>query len=215
MKMDDASSFTFDNKTLRNDTEIYISGVDKFLLSLYIIVTLVGIFSNGLVLYAYATKLVKRTPFLMLLLNLSVSDIMIDLSVYPYLFVDPSRYHDASGAVQSFVCAVAAKQTLGWIAVIANVTTLIYISFVRLTSFNSGGSGINTILKERNVKIVICCSWLLGGALFMHQFFLFSISATTHICEHTSNKYFVTANGLIDIWVLLVNFNRYFIIQLY
>ena len=207
------TSQPFTNITSDVFVKPFSEDVNNFLVSLGVIISTLGIIGNGLVIFAFIRKLVDRTPFVLLLLNLSVSDVITDLSMYPYLFLESEWYNKSAVPTQGLVCGLV-KQIPGWTATVANIITLTYISFLRTSSFNATSAGGGSkILKRRNILLVICLSWLLGLVLFTPHFFLFTIDRTKSICRHTSSRYFLISNAIqglllfaIPIGILSYNF---------
>ena len=95
---------------------------------IYVVLTLAGICGNGLVLFLIAAKRVERTVFNTLLVNLSCADIIADISLYPYIFVDLREFNTnplqgrllcnfTVGLTVFFTCTGVSLQTLTIISV--------------------------------------------------------------------------------------------------
>ena len=182
--------------------------VTNLILSIYIIVLIVGILGNGLVLFAFAVKVVPVTPFMLLLLNLSIADLVIDVSVFPFLFWEDSNKDTP------FICGVIHKQGITWSAVVANAATYTYISFVRVNAFSS--KAINrSILKFRTIAIFVPMTWLFGIVLFIPHYFNFYFDSTRGSCAPRTGSFYRISSvvqsllcWVIPVTILSINFIR-------
>ena len=167
------------------------------------------------VVVGFAMKIVRVTPFMLLLLNISIADIVIGLNAYPMLYVEPSQYKNAPTPIASFICAVVDKSVFAYSSVVVNALTLIYISFMRVASFNRNARGQRWLTRLNVVKVFVCFSWLVGIGAFISHYFKFTIDPVSGMCRHHDNtSYHITsAVGattmlLCTLIVLLLNFIR-------
>ena len=188
-----------------NMTELHIEPtfcptVEKLILSLFIIIALVGIFGNGLIVFAFAARIVPVTPFMVLLLNLSIADIIIDVSVFPFLFWEQSE-NDSN-----FACGIH-KQSITWSAVVVNAATLTYISFVRISAFDVCSKSLNQpILKPRNVNIYVALTWVVGILLFSPHYFNFYFDPQLGVCIAKEGPFYKISSAVQSLlcWVVPV-----------
>ena len=109
--------------------EIFSAGVEWFVKSLMVILSLLGIIGNGFMCYFFAKKRIRRTSFNMLLLNLSIADLLVDVFAYPLYFVDLKVLRGYHTGIANVLCSFP-PSTSG-VAFAVSILTLTYISINR------------------------------------------------------------------------------------
>ena len=170
----------------------YSHTANDVILSLMIFVSAVGILANGFVVLGFAMRIVKMTPFMLLLLNLSVADIIMQINVYPHLFIEPWDYTHVSRGVGSVICAVADKSAPTYMAAIVNALTLVYISFIRVASFSNTRGKPLWITRRWVVILFVALVWAVGIGAFLPHFFRFHIDSRGICVNENEAKYRVT-----------------------
>lgn len=128
------------NNMTTNATQSYIPDVfpkhaDGFIKGIYVIVTMLGIFGNCIVLILILTKRVEQTTFSILLANLSVADLIADISLYPYVFID-LRGFDVSEQQGRVLCNFTIGLTMFFTCTAVSLLTLTTISINRYICIN-------------------------------------------------------------------------------
>lgn len=109
--------------------EIFSPGVEWFVKSLMVTISLLGIIGNGFMCYFFAKKRIRRTSFNMLLLNLSIADLLVDVFAYPLYFVDLKALRGYPTVTANVLCSFP-PSTSG-VAFAVSILTLTYISINR------------------------------------------------------------------------------------
>ena len=139
----------------------------------YIIVSLIGILGNTIFIMASRMKIIKVTPFVLLLLNISLADIVMNICFLPYLFIDLKDKKITSPALAGFLCSVVSHYYPVYAAFTANSITLCYISCARMSSFTASRSAKVLRLKPFNVRVFIVGSWVTGILSTIPSHFMF------------------------------------------
>ena len=156
--------------------------VDITMKVLYVVVAVLGVLGNGLVFYLFGSKRVKMTPFNILLLNLSISDILADLSIWPYVFMELRSLRGLSQSAADSMCVVIMGQMTYWLVTGAALLTLCVISISRYL-FIRYPMKAQCFKKRHALCIVILFIWPLSIALVMPNFFSFYYNSQFSICE--------------------------------
>ena len=176
----------------------------------HVIIAVFGIIGNGTIVVAFVLKLVPITPFMLLLLNLSVADIVVELSIFPFVLLDVRHYASAFPKIASILCAVIDKTAPGYTAGSAVSVTIAYISIIRAGSFDIGPQNL---LKKKYITFVICAGWMLGILTFSPHYIRFTFDPVTRICIHKNpvSYQIVSATAATIFWfvplfTMMVNF---------
>jgi len=156
--------------------------VDITMKVLYVVVAVLGVLGNSLVFYLFGSKRVKMTPFNILLLNLSISDVLADLSIWPYVFIDLRSLRGLSQSVADSMCVITMGQMTYWLAASAALLTLCVISVSRYL-FIRYPMKAQSFKKSHALYIVILFIWPFSIALVMPNFFAFHYNSQFSICE--------------------------------
>ena len=100
---------------------------------LLVLVTLLGIPCNSFILYLFAARKVRFTPFNIQLLQMTIADLLANISIYPFIIVGvkliPLRKMSQVNA--NIACSFIIGETPFWIATSVSILTLSFISFTR------------------------------------------------------------------------------------
>ena len=109
--------------------EIFSPGVEWFVKSLMVILSLLGIIGNGFMCYFFTKKKIRRTSFNMLLLNLSIADLLVDVFAYPLYFIDLRVLRGCPKGIADVLCSFP-PSTIGIVSGVS-ILILTYISINR------------------------------------------------------------------------------------
>ena len=156
--------------------------IDIAMKVLYVVVAILGVLGNGLVFYLFGSKRVKMTSFNILLLNLSISDTLADLSIWPYAFIDLRSLRGLSQSEADFMCFITMGQMTYWLASTAALVTLCFISISRFL-FIRYPTKVHCIKKSHALCIVILFIWPFSIGSVMPNLFSFYYNSQFSICE--------------------------------
>ena len=156
--------------------------VDITMKVLYVVVAVLGVLGNSLVFYLFGSKRVKMTPFNILLLNLSISDVLADLSIWPYVFIDLRSLRGLSQSVADSMCVITMGQMTYWLAASAALLTLCVISVSRYL-FIRYPMKAQSFKKSHALYIVTLFIWPISTIVIMPHFFSFHYNNQSSICE--------------------------------
>ena len=156
--------------------------IDITMKVLYVVVAGLGVLGNGLVFYLFGSKRVKMTPFNVLLLNLSISDTLGDMSLWPYVFIDLRSLRGLSQSAANSMCVVIMGHMTYWLAASAALLTLCVVSISRYF-FIRYPMKAQCFKKRHALYIVILFIWPISTAVVMPHFFSFYYNAQFSICE--------------------------------
>ena len=147
------------------------------------------------------------TPFTLLLLNLSISDLIVDMGLWPYMFIDLKNVSSkVSQSVGNFLCSIHIGLTPFWMAGSSNIYTLSLISFFRFTSMLSFSSKFNVNINMCKTKSYIAAFWVISVVSLSPHFFGFWLDRDIGICYRKWPEKF---NGLM--YVIITSFFFFFI----
>ena len=170
------------NGTESEETGIFASQYGSWYGPSFLAVSVIGIISNSVVATAFIFKILPLSPFCVLLLNLSVSDIVINIFMLPSFFLRTSAYSDIKQPyLTSFMCGVVFYYLPARSSFIVNVATVAYVSFIRSTTFDVNDRG--RLLDTKTVKWFVVCSWVLALLLHSPWYFMYELNLTTGHCS--------------------------------
>ena len=162
------------NSTLSEHIEVtFITSPTISLIQL--IVSGIGIIANIVVLLSSALKVVNVTPFVILLLNLSVADILMARNIYLEHFVDEKELHGADSSLTGLICSVFHEIDLYYLGALNNVITMVYISFCRTSIFSSSEIFQQQTLSQKKVLRFIFLTWLVTTVIMAPNSFIFAL----------------------------------------
>ena len=129
-------------------------------------------------------KKVKSNFFNLLLLNLSISDIMSCISILPYAIVDPSWLRSLTQINADISCTFTYGQTPFWVATVASLFTLSYISAIRYVFIVHLRKSLRLRwLKQRSASVrLLLITWPLASCILLVNFFSYRYNRDNEIC---------------------------------
>ena len=147
----------------------------------FIIITIICIFASSLVWIVVLSRRVLQSPMNYLLLNLSLSDIVSSISVYPYLFIlDPTKL-SASEDAQSNLCMLTEGLTPFFVASATSLLTLCAISFNRFLAIKYP-THQSLRMGRRSVLVFSIVAWLIGFSCMLPGMLSFRWDNKAKIC---------------------------------
>ena len=165
-----------------HNEELYPPGLDWFIKSLMVVITVLGLIGNSLVCYFFAKKKIERTSFNILLLNLSIADLLQDLLFYPAIFVDLKMLRGCPQSTANLLCSFTGHPAnVGALASIS-ILTITYISLNRFVAvvFPLKVSWFKSI-KVTSVTLLVI--WIVSIGYFVPAFFSMRYDARYAICH--------------------------------
>ena len=165
-----------------HNEDIYPVGLDWFLKSLMLLVTLLGIIGNGLVCYFFVKKKIRQSSFNMLLLNLSIADLLQDIFAYPTFFVGLTMLRGYSQKAANVLCSfTVSPSSVGALLSVSNLT-ITYISLNRFVSIRFPLR--NAWFKSRKATFfVVLAIWVLSIGFIVPSFFSMRYDASFAVCH--------------------------------
>ena len=197
-------NISYFNNTKTNATQhavehIFSGQVEGIIRAIYVILTLIGISGNGLVLYLIATKRVERTVFNILLANLSFADLLADISLYPYIFIDLHGF-DLSPLQGSILCNFTIGLTIFFTCTAVSLLTLTTISINRYICINHP-LRFEWQQSKQCVVYFIPVTWSISVALLVPNYVSFSYKKEWGVCHREWPENF---NGIL--YTLITSF---------
>ena len=180
----------------------------------YTIVCVIGIIGNTIFILSAFTRMIKVTEFVLLLLNISLANVIMNIFFFPYLFIDLKKYDIGSPALAGFLCSVVGHHYPVYAAFEVNSMTLCYVSFARICSFAASESAKIFRLKRRTVRIFVVSSWLICVASTLPSHFMFNHQKNIGCIPKDRKLYTIhlvvgaTLSTVIPQTILIVNFVR-------
>ena len=174
---------------LPKNADSFPPAIEYLLITIYVIVVLVGIFGNGLVCYLFASKKVKRKPFNVLLLNLSIADLLADLFVIPYISVNLKLLRHLSSKYANLACAFTIGLTPFWVVTCSSLLSLCFISLTRYLQVKRPVA-YTRVTSRRGIAIFIVMSYIIGLGSLAPNLFSFKYEPETGVCHRAWPKGF-------------------------
>ena len=169
----------------------------------YVVITVLGLLSNGLVIHLFISKKVQSTAFNLLLLNLSIADIIADISAYPYVFVNLPNLRNYSDSTANLICTLSYGMTPFMMASSVTIFTLCFISVIRFLMIKYPLRSYWT-KDKRNIIIFIIIVWPVSIGILSTNFITFQYDPISAICYRRWPKHF---NG--KLWSAMISFVGY------
>lgn len=162
--------------------EILPTAVDHLVKFAFVVVAVLGLTGNGFIFYLFASKRVKLTAFNVLLLNLSISDAIADISIWPYVFVDLKSFRGLDQSTADQLCFVTMGQMTYWIATVASLFTLTVISLSRY-AFIHRPMKARFFNKRHASLIVVLMIWPVSFSMCLPSLFSLRYNEIYAVCE--------------------------------
>lgn len=170
------------NVTTREiQSEIFTECVEIIIKVAYVLLSLAGIGGNGLVLYLIVTKKVERTALNILLANLSCADLIADISLYPYIFID-LRGFNVNSLQGSILCNFTVGLALFFTCTVVSLQTLTTISINRYICINHP-LRFEWQQSKRSAKYFVPFTWLLGIIVMIPNYISLSYKEKWAVCQ--------------------------------
>ena len=162
--------------------ESYFTEAEHIIIIIFfIIITSICILGSTLLWVVVICKPALRSPMNYLLLNLSLSDMVTSISVYPYLFIlDPTKI-TTSKEGPSNLCMVTEGLTPFFVASAASLLTLCAISFNRFLAIKYP-TRQSLRMGRRSVLIFSIIAWLIGLSCMIPGMLSFKWDNTFKVC---------------------------------
>ena len=178
--------------------EVFTKSEDIAIKTLYILVSVIDIVANAAIIFIIAKNKQIQNTVNLLIINLSVSDIVAGIAVYPYLFIGISQ--DDKQA--DYLCGIKNGLIMFYAAAVVNFLTLGALSFSRYMLINHP-TKVKWRMRKGHVKWISIASWFLGTALFLPNIVAFRYFPEVGICKGFWPKWF-NKSAFFSITVLLM-----------
>ena len=163
------------------DFKVFTEAEDVVTKALYVLLSFVNIFGNSLILFViYKNKRIQNTVNL-LIANISFSDLVAGIGIYPYLFVDITREDHKAGRADH-LCGFKSGAPLFFGASAVNFLTLSALSVSRFLLVNFPANP-TWRMRKGHVKWVSILTWLLGMSLVLPNIASFQYLPKTETCK--------------------------------
>ncbi len=157
------------------------SSVDNFINVIYVLIISLNFIGNGLIIYLITRYRQLRTPINFLLLNLSVSDIVAGLSLFPYIFVRNIAKMPNSEDDLRLICSLTEGLSIYFIAVGVSLSTLCAVSIYRYVLVRFPLRALWT-RSMRTVKLIIAALWVLSITVIFPSAVTYKYSPKLDVC---------------------------------
>ena len=148
---------------------------------IYLLMTFVGIGGNGLIIYLIVSRKVGRTSFNILLTNLSIADLLANIFLYPYIFIDIQGLN-ISESTGRILCNFTIGLTAFFICCVVSFLTLTIISVNRYICINHPLKFSWQQSKDGS-KIFSVITWVVSILVMSPNFFSFVYLKQWGICR--------------------------------
>ena len=167
------------NLSLPN-TSVFTRGEDIALKFFYVLVSFAAVMGNSGVCFLILNDKKIQNTVNLLLLNLSISDIISAIAVYPYLFLDISKTNlKYTGA--NLMCGFTEGLTIFFAASLVNLLTLSVLSLSRYMLINHPTKH-KWRVKKHSVKWISVFTWTVGISLLIPSGVSFHYNSENKIC---------------------------------
>ena len=143
--------------TVFNETEDILTKV------FYVLLSLINIFGNSIVVYIIYKERMMHNTVNLLLANLSLSDIVAGIAIYPYLFIEIST-EDEKANRADYLCGFKVGMPLFFGASTVNFLTLTVLSLSRYLLINHP-TKLKWRIQKSYVKWISIATWIIGISL--------------------------------------------------
>ena len=169
-----------------NDDEqtdiIFGYSVDIVLSTLYVILTLINFVGNTTMIFLIIRHRQLRTTVNYLLLNLSLSDIVGGIGVYPYVFVSDISRISTDEANLTMICSLTQGLSIFFLAAGVGLMTLCAVSFYRYCIIRFPLRALWTRSK-RTVEIIVTFIWISSITFVFPAAISYRYSPKYNLCE--------------------------------
>lgn len=155
---------------------------DQFIKVVYVLLTMINFIGNGIVIVLMAQYRQLRTTVNYLLLNLSISDIVAGLAVYPYIFVSNISKLSMNEADLRILCSFTEGLSIFFLASGVGLLTLCAVSFYRYCIIRFPLRAVWT-RSIRIVRLVIAFTWTISITFILPSAISYSYSREFDVCD--------------------------------
>eukprot|EP00794_Sanderia_malayensis_P003519 gene3519-4020_t len=148
---------------------------------LYVIATTICLIGSFFVWIVVLSRRQLRSPMNYLLLNLSLSDVISSVTVYPYLFIIDHNKASDSAITRSRLCMLTEGLTPFFIASAASLLTLCAISFNRFLAIKYPTQQ-SLRMSRKGVLVFSIFAWLVGISCMLPSMLSFKWNSHFNAC---------------------------------
>ena len=160
---------------------------DQFIRVIYILLTIINFIGNGIVILLMAKYRQLRTTANYLLFNLSISDIVAGLAVYPYIFVSNISKLSTNQADLRIICSFTEGLSIFFVASGVGLLTLCAVSFYRYCIIRFPLRAVWT-RSIRIVKLQIAFTWTISITFILPSAVSYHYSRELDVCDRQWNN---------------------------
>ena len=162
--------------------ESYFSQAEHILIVvIFVVITFVCILGSTLVWIVVVSRPALQSPMNYLLLNMSLSDIVSSVSVYPYLFILDPTILTTSKQGHSNLCMVTEGLTPFFVASATSLLTLCAISFNRFLAIKYP-THQSLRMGRKSVLVFSITAWLIGFSCMLPGMLSFKWDNSIKVC---------------------------------
>ena len=165
-----------------------------------------GVLGNIAVIIFNVSMSKEKSPTTWLIVNLSITDLLACLTVYPIWIVELIRIVAGVQSDEEFFCKFIYSS--GGVSIVLSILTLLAISFDRYL-FITWPLKYPIIMTWRRVRILVCIIWIWALALFPFSLMYIGTGEVRGVCR-TWNYKFILFSFIIYIYIpltLIIFFN--------
>lgn len=175
----------FESNAMGNHDEddvIFTYSTDIIISTIYVLLTLVNFIGNTTMIFLIIRRRQLHTTVNYLLLNLSLSDIVGGIGIYPYVFVTNISSIKENQLNLTVVCSLTQGLSIFFLAAGVSLITLCAVSLYRYCIIRFPLRALWTRSK-RTVEIIITLVWILSIASIFPAAVSYRYSPEHNICE--------------------------------
>ena len=159
--------------------ELFNSTLSIAIDAVYISISVVAVIFNSLICLLFYKDKSLRKPFNILLINLSLADISLALTIQPYIWIDFTKLRGNSEA--GFLCAISVGLMFFLISGIANILTLSAITVIRYLGIVKNYQG--RVITSNIIASSFCVvTWIIGAGTNTPNGLSFQYNENEAIC---------------------------------
>ena len=156
-------------------------GADITINLIYVLLTLLNFIGNGLMIYLIMRHRQLRTPINFFLLNLSVSDIIAGLSIYPFVFLTNISRLSSKSSTLGLVCSLTEGLSVFFVAAGVGLSTLCAVSLYRYVVIRFPLRALWTRSK-RAAKVIVAAMWIISIVVITPSAVTYRYSPQLDVC---------------------------------
>ncbi|XP_065053323.1 neuropeptide FF receptor 2-like [Rhopilema esculentum] len=161
---------------------IFSRSIDIAINTTYVILTLINFVGNTAIIFLISRHRQLRTTVNILLLNLSLSDIVGGIGVYPYIFVTNMSSISVNESHLQMICSLTEGLSIFFLASGVGLMTLCAVSFYRYSIIRFPLQAIWTRSK-RTVETIIALMWTLSIVFIAPAAISYRYSQDFDVCK--------------------------------